>query len=1329
MVLDNSGDILTWQRQLLPYIQKVDLICEIPFDRDDLELLSDDIAFFIKKYGLARGTQFLVEECDVALALFLVAEGIYGYVGGDYWTGLCNRIEMTQQYKTRWGEAFERFLHDHKMPLFEEDVKGQRFLKIILAHGGIPDYCLGDFFEKLLQPVVERSEMAGLTAIELIQSWRSLSSAFHFIDRPVRRFMLYGGRVAEDFLDRSLEMALRACEDGVVPPAEELGLPERVVVQYKTWLENRGNAIGPSSNRKVRLRRPVLACDPWGSGIHLRLPEQSLDIDPAQGGIVWEIRSGDRSQIFLATHWHKEGCVVTEEEVVTLDQNRDSYDVCLKDGVHEEQLWTIPGMNQALRLLAFDPDTQMAVNLSGNISQNDLWVFYFEEYELLDSDGRELSVIEKLPRQPGQWHRYCGLHIELKDVSGLIVKDYQGVSTPVVLTRKHDTKAVLVGSPALPSALFSPENDPVYFGMPPVLRLPLDQGNPVQELERWAITIRPGNSSMPSDIRHVPVNQIEGVSVSEFFADIPLAHASLLGENPVGTFHLLARGPLGKDSRLTLHMVPELTVDYANDLWLSDAPGRLSLGVHEGVEVSKLAREGSRERCPILRSDQDMCWYDVEVDETDIWARIEIETKRDAYSARVPLHVRVPRIRWAMIGLEDDTRLEWHCQIMKMPYDALAQASDPELLLDVGLADSVKEVSLCLLDDDGRVIQSEVTPLGILGRCRFLLAKFRDNLALLRQPVAEFHLYVYPHNLEKTISVPVLHVQQNWEVENIEFFESLTNNQEKVFEIFWSEDRRIRDRVARFWSLWRPWTPPLIFLIEDDASGRMAIQEETSQLIPGKYRLELAVQDIWGEDKEPVFPRYQDNNTVDVLLGSQAERDVHLDLLPENAVGCLERFLGSAGDDVHNWHELQTLLDVATPEDVPELLEVLLSLIMGHYGETRAIDRFRDDFIRDVLVKKHPDAFLSALALREARTTPEEKNALIILIIRSGLLLELSSSNMSDSDAMESLYRLWTPLGVILDVNSLPSREILRRFERHLGQKGIAVLQPWRSGTTVKIQDASHNTIWDATITDLDKEEAGQDDVYLGLQLPDRSTLTLKNNDYSGVRVFWKTGTPVGAVWIEDEENSEIESFQKLIHAHSASPYRLSMHPTFPEGTLGMYCPDQMLDTSVEMLQQQLEKVKFDSPGIVDYQTFIKASYDWLIKIKRDPDAEGVLSDLVGEHTRAIKNDLDRLFKAGLLSKEIQTSLLGCGSDEALNPLKNLPFFVGAVALVIRLISRHEEGLEDLYISERMWLDWAQKAYEYAPSLFVFYLCLSELLLAWYNVAIPVLEGEDLENG
>ena len=148
------------------------------------------------------------DKYPVSFSFFLVLIGIDHYKGGEFWPAVWNTINFSQKTSRQieWGKIFIEVLNKHKLPNFEDE-KAFKYVTPILGHGGIPNYCLPDFFEKLLLPIINGEiESASTSTEEILQEWKLHSSLYLTTDKPVYRFLLLGGKVASDFLTPCLQI-------------------------------------------------------------------------------------------------------------------------------------------------------------------------------------------------------------------------------------------------------------------------------------------------------------------------------------------------------------------------------------------------------------------------------------------------------------------------------------------------------------------------------------------------------------------------------------------------------------------------------------------------------------------------------------------------------------------------------------------------------------------------------------------------------------------------------------------------------------------------------------------------------------------------------------------------------------------------------------------------------------------------------------------------------------------------------------------------------------------------------------------------------------------
>jgi len=265
-----------WEIWLRWQFRQVELLGEIDITEVEWRKLARLIGERIRDLPKRLILRVLSQAYPATFAMYLVTQGVYGYASGDYWTGVRNQTGLKKTQLADWGRLFEEVLDRFHLPRFP-DIPGHRFVAVILAHGGIPDYCLPDFFAHVLMPAKTRSKYTGLPTDELIDALLERSEIQNFSDVPIRRFLEFGGRVSHEFLERCLEMVDTYMLIGEIPEAAEVGLPPRVVRRFADWVSDQEQLEDQRGvEGTLRLRSPQLIFDPWGDGVSLRLPSQTM---------------------------------------------------------------------------------------------------------------------------------------------------------------------------------------------------------------------------------------------------------------------------------------------------------------------------------------------------------------------------------------------------------------------------------------------------------------------------------------------------------------------------------------------------------------------------------------------------------------------------------------------------------------------------------------------------------------------------------------------------------------------------------------------------------------------------------------------------------------------------------------------------------------------------------------------------------------------------------------------------------------------------------------------------------------------------------------------
>lgn len=876
-----------WEDRLAPQVRQVELLGEIPITADECAQLGKAIGLRVKGWGHNRALRTLKDNYPCALATYLVAQGIYGYRGGDYWSEVIEVTNLKRAYVWQVGQAFEAILEEMGLPLFYDmREEAHRYVSLILAHGGIPNYCLPDFFKNMLQPSVLRIQYADMSAAELIDEWSWRSSVQHFTDKPVIRFLVYGDRVASDFVERCREMARECLDSGLVPDGDQIGLPERVVEAYRQWIAEQGEEqVERETGDRWRLRKPDVLVDPWGEGVYLALPPQQVPATEVQADIVWQVKAGDETRR-LPVRVRRTGFDwKTTEESLLLRQPAATFEVSLLANGQAKNTWRYQGLDDKHPLLVFDAERGSLQKLSYSLPARRLGLLYPAQLALHVKG--EAHLVEEWPRMPWGWADFRGQTWDLGGADHFTLGgDGQEILTVTLRPDEARQQPALVGG-----CLLSPEKvgvrAPVYEGPPPSVRIPLTgRRNLDEELVRWRVTVQNKWAASPAlRVTGTLADLRSWLVIHEGHVNLPLRHPSLLGEQPFGNYLVRLRGPLGRGAEFTLRVVPHLAITGHEVLYLPDAQnGPLPVTLYiETLSGYHLECEGVDGACHVKEANlQGNRWeYCAEVD-PDV-TEVELTLMRRLPSGdtvRVPVTVPIRRLRWALVS--DQTaaeRREWSGRIIKVPVDALLQSDNPCLLVDLP-TDKIDRIrlGLRLVDMDGTVLQvADPVPLPAGQRLlRFDLAAFLDTIQNNRSPVLRLELEGRGlPGVTESPRWPVLSLTQSLMIKDVEL-EVRRVGKRPIFQLRWCEATPLRNRHVRFWPLWRPWDPVFEQAIPDAAMGEFEFEAPPERLRSGKYRLQFLVVDPWVL-QTPQMPPKDAPGTVDVSLISAESQLRHLE--------------------------------------------------------------------------------------------------------------------------------------------------------------------------------------------------------------------------------------------------------------------------------------------------------------------------------------------------------------------------------------------------------------------------------------------------------------------
>jgi hypothetical protein len=760
----------------------------------------------------SNGEHWLIARLPATLLVHLVGTGSR-LEGGTFWPTATMKGSLDQQ---ALAGGFERAIQQLHLERFERlaDERALRFVAPILAHGGIPRYAAQQYIELLVGTL----RRYGLTsAAEVAALWRSRRTALEFGLRPIRRFLVYGGEPALDYLGRSIEMARMGADDVRSAGVAELGLPPHVVEAYLAYLERSGQMRGHSRGPGAALPRPRVAIDPFDAGgPYLELPV----VPPAAGRGTWSVDNGDAVLPLRSSP-------LETRRVPLAPAMNWSTELRLEDG--SVRTTAFEALEQS-PYVVFDPKTGTYVDDLRPITLGECWLLATREATIRatgpDGTDIEIRTVAVLPDPLGSWNGFSVRHLDLSGVASLTVIDPRipGAELEgIVRVVAGATRPRLLGEPL--DGVGTSDGSPVYSSAP-ALFVPRQPGF---SDDRWVLTL-----TSPAGRRAIPLTEL-GASGRELQLD-----ALIAGSN-FGTFELVVRGPLGSDLRRRFGIVPGLAVSLPDKVLLPGEEAGRHIAVRAGTGMTI-----AEEDLPLR----------------DGWAELPIPKSGDRLpivvtrgSERLDLVVRIPRLQWAIRRV--GTVPEFGSRRERVDADELIEGIAEALLLSTGLAGQNIKVSL---ESGAQVVQE--LPIGETGhpdgRWATSLAAFRDTVRSSASPHLTLAAEMYGR---RVVVADVISAPKARDIA----VERRSAEDGPTVSVSFSTARPIPDLVVRLWSRDRPWADPIIARV---AEGAVEAVFDGVAVAVGRYRAEVAVDDPWFPARRPAASA---PSTAEVEIGEPQE--------------------------------------------------------------------------------------------------------------------------------------------------------------------------------------------------------------------------------------------------------------------------------------------------------------------------------------------------------------------------------------------------------------------------------------------------------------------------
>ncbi|WP_322794131.1 hypothetical protein [Bellilinea sp.] len=850
-----------WQTLLAPYLPKIELLGEIPLERDAHAKLEQALGELVRRYGLTQATRLLQRDYPAAFVTYLAFKAAFNEERG-FWDQVAVGLGLESRNSLfhpahHWGKAFVEIIEQYPNLRRFEGVAALEYVTPIRLHGGIPAFSLPDFFQYILLPSVEKAPYDGMDDEAALSALLQHYTAQIFTDDVVRHFFHHAGRPAQSFFEKCRRMARLIKNNQPLPPPEKLGLRPYVVQAFESFLERQS---APS----IRRRRPRLFFDPYTPAFRVLLPAQPLTLVQASARYHARLYDPDSGVIFaeqsrLRPRRQGQEWVIEEVEWL-LEEPLETVQVALFAQGEATPLcsFSLRGLPPAgyPPLLAFRYPDGLQVRLSPSLPAGDVWLFYPADAELhFEGIARQLESLH--PFAP-PWQDWQAAAWDLKGVHLVrLWREGQDICVPIAVSRPLEAA---LSTPNLPPHLLAVDEKPLYTAAPQVCVPLLNTAAPAGELNHLRLRLESRYAASPE-------GNWEGAAAElPYTVENDKARVSLtpwLGESPAGTYHLSIsrRGRLL--SELPFRVCAGLEVDGLQPYYLPTEEGAqpVTFNLILPPNARLISEDGSE---VTTRPGGFTVRAGAEAAQVDL--RVELPAAPEPI--RIPVRVAIPRLRWTLV-LQRGSALEWSHQPISRPLAELLQtdttAFHPRLRVELPLPGGEQPLIELHLTAPGRnePLQTSFSRSLAAHWLEFDLADFTSTLgASTQEAIFEFQLELLDAGRNLNLSLPVLRLTREVDIRgcHLELLEGGN------WRLHWCEPHPLRYRRLRLWSLWQPWSDPVEIPLPDDAPPNRMNETEgwwmwdippEYGLPPGEYRVQFVVVSPYEHLHLPPFPPEQ----------------------------------------------------------------------------------------------------------------------------------------------------------------------------------------------------------------------------------------------------------------------------------------------------------------------------------------------------------------------------------------------------------------------------------------------------------------------------------------
>ncbi len=725
------------------------------------------------------------------------------------------------------------------------------------------------------------------------------------MDEPVRRFLLYGGITAENYLASTVMLFARVKLGEKIEDILDLDISSRIIQRFPQWWDDYRTRVEHKSVLEEdanpvtgeRFRAPQISFDTTTGEVIAKLPSQRI-LRPDHGtAIQIDVFNADLSDLIytapLKLYNRSGGLLETQScEGIILTKPSDKYIFRLKSKENLIREWEIQGLSDVTPILAFSTDSHKLIKGE-----------YLPRAPLIIVTNKRLRIhpqeciLTERCFLFGDWKEYVWYEVDLSKAKEFCLSGDADHTFVIPLASDTGSGITLIGGYQLAGVL-SYER-PVFNTPPESIRLRINNRD---ELHLLRLSLFGEDENRIRQSKHYQVDELVNLTDKhdKGWFDIPLNVERLLGTNPVGCFTLRVYRPPYVDWQQSFCIVPKLNISFDQGMYLPyrekipDVSATLTLPERSVFKPDGPAR--------LIFSNGTSCLVQVQASENAITGML-ICSAANGDRINIPLTFIIPKLRWRLQGLAEPQYDRWFDEVKEELWIGDWMTAH-ELFLVVETPQFYSgEVSIAL---PGNSISKK---LGIVHdrKVRVDLKALEDRLRA--GPSLETVTISLIDSRKEISDIPLFTVRTRWQAEKIRCFYYPEGNTVRV-DAFWKEKGKANRIAARLWYLSSD-KPKLVQeqLVHSDVQ-QVTFRSTALEIKSGKYIVHLEPYDPWSS--RAVCPKLNDPNTVIIEIVTKAsEKAINI-----KSVGVDPKHSYPLPDGAYRIHIIGKVINQKLPENL-----------------------------------------------------------------------------------------------------------------------------------------------------------------------------------------------------------------------------------------------------------------------------------------------------------------------------------------------------------------------------------------------------------------------------